>query len=336
MPDSFSSIARRNPTLGVLVFYSVLATAALLLVLVRGSQGPGLTPGQADREAERLATLVRHTRVEAPGHEGPVHLTWTPAPGGYRALALLPQWLRDAADAGPEVHLALRLTLEHPALLRNPARLPLPSATLHREPPASDLVEPGHPRRLSLVLAPAGGEDSGPVVAVDNVLGPSGRAAATAVGRAWAKLADPGSSRFEPEELRVLAVLRRTLRGRICDDLAVWSSCRDTALALSRGHGSATYRVTLMDPSGAPEAVPFELRLTSGDGGRPPKGTLRPLPGATLTRPANLFVLPPRGSLDVVTPGDPGLVIARYRPGDPASGERWRIDFRTLLEGTEW
>lgn len=336
MRDPSRSIAHRNSTLGVLVFYSVLVTAALLLVLARGPQGPGLTPGQAEREAERLADLVRHTRVEAPGHEGPVHLTWSPAPGGYRGLALLPQWRRDAADAGPEVHLAVRLSLDVPALLRNPARLPLHVATLHREPPASDLMEPGDRRRLSLALDPGGGPGAGSAVAVDNVLGPSGKAADTGVGRAWAGLADPGPSRLAPQDLRVLAVLERTLRGRICDDLEAWSSCRATALTLARAHRRATYRLTLLDPADALGAVSFELRATL-DGERLLEGTLRPLPGATLTRPADLFVLPPRGSLDVVTPGDPGLVIARFRPGDPASGERrWRIDFRTLLEGTEW
>lgn len=330
-----------NPTVGVLVFYSVLVTVALLLVLVRSPESPELTPARVERDVERLAALVRHTRVTAPADDAPVHVTWTPAPGGYRGLVLLPQWRREAADAGAEVHLAVRLTLESPSLLRNPARPPLPSATLHREPAASDLVPPGHPRRLTLVLDPAAEGLAAARVSVDNVEGAAGRAADAAVGRAWAGVAGPAGPAGhevppEPWDLRVLDVLARTLRARICHDPADWSSCRATALTLTRSHEPRVFRGTLTALAGAPGAVPFEVSVkAAGDGLL--EGTLRGLPGADLSLPADLLVLPPRGSLDVVSADDPGLVVAGWRPGGRDwETRRWRIDFRVLLEGTDW
>lgn len=332
---------RPNPTFRGLVFYAVLVTAALLVVLLRPLPDRGATRMELEKEGRRLAALVQGTSLEAPGTDGTLHVTWSPAPGGYRGLVVRPQWRRDAADAGPEAHLAVRLEIADPALLRSPERIPLPAATLYREPGASDLVPRKQPGRLILRVDPAVGKTGGEAavdgseVAVDNVLRSSQGMAATAVGRGWSGLAAGGPSRIGPRELRALDLLRRILRVRICDDPAVWSTCRSTALTIAPGPRAATYRVTLT-PLGAPGAVAFELEVTAGRA-RPKRGTLRPLPGASLALAADLFVTPPKSSLEVVSAHDPGLVVAGWRPGDQAwESRRWTIDFEALLAGSGW
>ena len=320
------------------MFYSVVVTIALLLLLARLPERSAFEAADARREADRLAELVRRTRLWTPVEGRPLHVTWSPAPGGYRGLALLPQWHRAAADAGPEAHLAVRLTFERALLLRNPARSPLPAAILAREPAASDLVDAGSRSRLALAVegTVAGGPLS--VVAVDNVRRPAGKAAADAVGRGWDALMPPGSA--DPpgvRDVRMLGVLTKLLRGRICRDLAVWSSCHDTSLTLARSPRPGVYRITLSALSETvPGEVPFELRVTPAIWGGA-RGTLRPLGGADLGLPAQLLVLPPRNRLEVAGPDDPGLVAASYRPGDPRWTERrWTVDLRALLAGTEW
>lgn len=327
---------RRNPTFGVLIFYSVVVSGALLLVLTRGPRSPGLTPAESAAEMARLAALAHHTRVETPDGDGPVHVTWSPAADGYRGLALLPQWRLDVADAGPEAHLAVRLDVEDGTRLRNPGRPPLAAAALYRVPAASDLVAPDAPRRLVVRVAPVAGGGEAAVVTVDNVAGPAGAAAGTAVGWAWAEWVPGAWPGPEAGELRTLATLARLVRARICADPEEWSSCRATSLTLGRGARPEVLRIDLAPLGEDAGAVPFELELATEDGVLA-TGVLRPLPGATLQLPADLYVRPPRSRQEVATPADPGLVVVSYRPGDPAwAGKRWAIDFRTLLQGAKW
>lgn len=329
--------ARFHPTVGVLIFYAVLVTAGFLLVLAGPFGRTGFEAIDAQDEARRLAALARRTRLWVADHDGPLHVTWSPATGGYHGLVVLPQWERSMDDAGPEDHLAVRLILEE-SVLRNPEREPLPSATLFRLPASSDLVGPRNGRRMALAVDSRLDAETRSTVSVDTVQRPAGHAVATAVRRGWEAFAPPdGTAQPTAWEGRVFAVLTRLLRARICDHPADWSSCHDTVLTLGRGPRAGVYRITLKAlGGGVPGAVPFELDVPR-PGWELASGTLRALPGADLARSADLYVLPPRNQLETATPDEPGLVVAGYRPGDRVwTTRRWTIDFRTLLEGTEW
>lgn len=329
--------ARFHPTVGVLVFYSVLVTAAFLLVLTRPSGRVGFDATDAREEAHRLTALARRTRLWVADYDGPLHVTWSPDGDGYRGLVVLPQWAESLADAKPEGHLEVRLVLEE-GLFRNPARRPLTSATLFRRAASTDLVGPRDGRRMALAVDSELAPEARSTVSVDSVRRPAGHAFASAVGLPWRALAVPETTIPPTARDRwTLAVLTRLLRPRICDRPAEGSSCHGTVLTLTRSPRTSVYWITLTALGGfVPGAVSFELDVDRV-GLELVHGTLRTRPGADLARPADLFVLPPRSQLEVAGRDDPGLVVAGYRPDDPEWRSRqWTIDFRTLLEGTDW
>ena len=162
---------------------------------------------------ERLAELHRRLRAETPGTGKPsgINLSLT-ASGDFSGLAY--------TGNGPgtaEHHLAFSTNPEATTLLRNPARPQLPTVGFTRNRLASDLVTPGAPDVLNLVLDPTLESNRGPDPAaflrIDNLeRGAGGRPADAKPGRGLLPLAEPCHGRLGVGDARVLQVLQRVVR----------------------------------------------------------------------------------------------------------------------------
>jgi len=168
--------------------------------------------GAWDRERVRafLARLV----VDAPGASlPPTVLVGLTRSGDFSGVARVRHGVANTTGGLAESQLAFATNPEETPLLRNPERSQLPSVSLARIPPASDLVPPGSTGVLRVTLDPtltSGPSGSDALLSIDNVVG--GRSADAKPGRGLGDILRPYHDRFVPSDARVVQVLQRLIR----------------------------------------------------------------------------------------------------------------------------
>lgn len=208
----------RNQTTTVALFTS-LTTGVAFLLLAGHLGGPvPLSSEEVRADGQRLAGLAARTRIETPGTQRVVQITYTLGDdcGSYQGLALLSDWRPNGALAEPETQLGFTVELGARHLQRNPARPPLPFLALHRDPMSTDLVPAGHPRRFFVTVTspPEGSGAEVPVsLRLGNVEGRPDLAAASALSWGLGALVRPVDCRLGPEDHRVLVGPRPPGRG---------------------------------------------------------------------------------------------------------------------------
>lgn len=280
---------------------------------------------------------------------------------GWRALS---PPAGQPAEPGPEHHLAFQV---HPGgrdLLANPERPPLPQVTLVREAQGTSAVAPGSPFEIHLHLDPtlADGPGEGsqtirpprPVAAltVDNLAvdGPADGGDMLA-GRRRGTLAATGPGRGIPGDLgsgcgdgagarerRLLAVLQRTLRPRLVDELAGTVYDARVALYLGAEPDEARALLRLVDPVTG-SLLPGELELAvSAEPGS--DGRLLGGGGIRLLRRTGAHA-GVRGVIALVEPGVPGLdrtgpTVAALTVDPVVLAAAELFDWHEVLEPTAW
>jgi hypothetical protein len=297
----------RSPTATVLAFFSLVVGGAFLLLA--GHLGESLTrsPAEVEADAGRLAELVRRTRLEAPGLPAPAQVTYTfrhrpPEPGG-----------RDPGTGDPA-------RLHRRALGRRPAAQPAADspAGAHPDPPRSRL-RPG-----------AAGTP------------PAALPQAAHLGRrrtgSLAPLARPGGGELPAEDFRVLALLARLVRARICPPRPPGGPCLDTAVTLYRDERPARYRLEVRALGEDLGMAAFLLAIRRGPGRILADGDLLYLPRrSSLALPVTLSLLPPRPTGEAPSAADPGAVELAVVPGPtPTAPVAARVDLQRLLGDTAW
>jgi hypothetical protein len=325
----------RDPGKVVLAFFaSVVGTAFFLLAVARGP-GEATSPGQVAGDAARLAELVRGTRLAAPGGSDPTQVTYTfgEGCGSYVGLALIAPRIRRSEDAGEETHLWFRAVPTAAQLLRNPDRPPLPAIALVRSDPASDLVPPGHPRRLFVSFS-----DGRTSARLGNLSGRADLAAGSVLGRGLAALTSLGPCGSSPDDVLTFAVLARLIRARLCGADGEESPCPPSGVTIYRDSRPFHYRIDVRPLGDEPGLAAFALELRRGPAGEMVDGTIRHLPRRSrLAQPVALALLPPRPSGGPGSPGGPAapeLVIDPLAGGPSAAA--LSVDFRQLLAGSAW
>ena len=168
--------------------------------------------GSCDRD--RVRAFLARLSVTAPGASGPpAVLVGMTASGDFSGVARVLHGAADATGGLAESQLAFATNPEETPFLRNPERLQLPSVSLARIPPASDLVSPGSAGVLRVTLDPT--LTSGPSapdarLSIDNVVG--GRSADARPGRGLAGVLRPCHDRFVASDVQVIRVLQRLIR----------------------------------------------------------------------------------------------------------------------------
>lgn len=119
------------------------------------------------------------------------------------------------AGIGRHRELAFSTNPEETPLLRNPARPPLASVSLARNPPSSDLVATGSPGELRVVLDPTlptgTVQPEQALLTIDNVGGIPGTPASARPGRGLGPLVAPCHDLFAEDDVQVFRVLQRIL-----------------------------------------------------------------------------------------------------------------------------
>lgn len=169
---------------------------------------------QGSWDRDRVRAFLARLAVDAPGAPlPPTVLVGLTRSGDFSGVARVRHGVADTTGGLAESQLAFATNPEETPLLRNPERLQLPSVSLARIPPASDLVPPGSTGVLRVTLDPT--LTSGPSapdarLSIDNVVG--GRSADAKPGRGLASILRPYHDRFVPSDARVVQVLQRLIR----------------------------------------------------------------------------------------------------------------------------
>lgn len=337
--SSPSAPPRRGPITGVLAFLAVVLAIANLLLLSTREPAGGLPRAQRDEDAFRLAGLTArsHPRTEA---AGAVQMTYTVGDrcGTPLGLALIGQIGRRNEPVEPETQLWFTLT-RAPEILRTPGAPAPPGVTLVRHELLSDLVEAGSPQRLELELSDLGvpsptGEGT---LVIDNLQGPAADTSAAAPSPSLANMVEGSHCRFQEHDLETFALLARSLRARICDDLREpGSRCYDSALTIFRDADADAYRLDLRTLGEDHGLLHLRLEILRDPSGRPVKGTYRILPHSSLAKTANLFFTRPRPRGELLLSSDPGFSGLRYLPPiTPQQLGDHRVELKLLTETKE-
>ncbi len=330
----------RNQTTTVALFAS-LTTGVAFLLLAGHLGGPvSLSSEEVRADGQHLAGLAARTRIETPGTQRVAQITYTLGDdcGSYQGLALLSDWRPNGVLAEPETQLGFTAEIGARRLQRNPARPPLPFLALHRDPMSTDLVPAGHPRRVFVTVTspPEGSGAEAPVsLRLGNVAGRPDLAAASALSWGFGALVRPADCRLGPEDHRVLVILARLVRARICDEPAAERFCADSAVTLFRDRRPRTYRLDVRALGGGFERAAFGLRVKLDDEGRPRSAELRLLPErSALDRRAVVSFIRPRPPGAPLASGSGSGASLVYEPGaEPAIVT---VDLEGLLAGTKW
>ncbi|HEX6199804.1 MAG TPA: Calx-beta domain-containing protein, partial [Thermoanaerobaculia bacterium] len=301
-----------------------------------------LTPGESACDGARLAGLFDRLTIEAPASAEPVgvNLALT-ASGDFAGLAYTAN-----GPATPEHHLAFSTNPEETPLLRNPARPQLVTVGLARNHLASDLVSPGDPDHLALVLNPTLSADppSAGLLRIDNLAGAAGRVADAKPGRGLLPLAEPCHGRLGRADVHVLRVLQKVVRAETAGAVR-------QAVALYPGAEPGTYRIDVypQDASGQPLGrLAAEVTadfLSVPQPGAPTvlgSGELRVLPACGAAGGAECTDLARETTLHLVRPLFRGLwTPTPYRvtvgPGGPeAPAPAVEVVWGDLLGATTW
>lgn len=330
----------RHPTTTVALFASLVIGAAFLLVVSEVGRIPTLTSAEVRADAQRLQAMAARTRIDTPATGRLVQLTYTFVDrcGGYQGLALITDWKRSGAPAEPETLLGFVAVPGPERLPRGPARPPLPTLYFQRDPMATDLVPPGHPRRLLVSFAPAGWEEGEPrtSITLGNVAGQSDLAGAIIVDYALGPVVGPQHCKLAPEDPRVLAVLARLVRARLCDAPGSDRFCASSAVTLFRDARPGAYRLDVRALGADPRRAAFGLEVSRDRKGRLLAAEVRLLPDkSSLDRRAVLTFDRPRPAAAPLVAGTSVELI--YEPEtQPESPAPVTVDLAALLAGTSW
>jgi hypothetical protein len=317
-----------------LAFYAAALTIVALALVQRAATTTLLSSRDVMAYAHKLDRLRAATRATGDDPRDRVQVTWTLASrcGDYRALALLAQWRREAADGEPETHLAARLDVERAGLPpRHPGRPPRPVWRLQRDDLASDLAGAGGGRRLELRLElprGAAGEPAPPALAIDNLAAPAGNPLASAADPAFAFAAVP-HCKASAADLRTLGALARLLRARVCGAGSP-AGCVDSALLLYPDVHAGRYRIEVLPLAGERGSLRLRLEVTA-EGISLQRGELSLLPESDLGAPAYLWVTPAKPPGEYLRGDDPGVAAYAWDPRSRRLSGPDAIDFATLL-----
>ena len=298
-------------------------------------------------EGARLAGLLERLDAEAAERDAPVgvNLSLTPS-GDFAGIAY-------TAD-GPETaehQLAFSTNPEATTLLRNPARPQLVTVGFTRNRLASDLVAPGAPGRLRLVLDPTLADNPDPsadaLLTIDNVEREAGGLPSDAKpGRGLVPLSEPCPDAvygpLGPGDGHALRVLQKVLRAD-----TPGAARQDVAIYPAPAAGSYRIDVRPYAADGTPLGrLAAEISMQyeiSADPSVPAKlvgGVLRGLPLCGAGGSGDCTALDRATTLSLVRPSPPGELRrpAAYRllAGPGSAGGSVVIDFRDLLGDTTW
>lgn len=286
---------------------------------------------------------------------------------GWRALS---SPVGEPAEPGPEHHLAFQVHPGSRDLLANPERPPLPQVTLVREAQGTSLVAPGSPFEVHLHLDPTLRDDAGDenrvarpspspspaAIRIDNLevaFDPrdGGAQSDGGAGLRRGTPADTGPGRGVPADLgtgcgdvpearerRVLAVLQRTLRPRLVDEIAGTVYDARVALYVGREPDEVRALIRLVEPFSR-SLLPGELELavSAAAGG---DGRLLGSGGMRLVRRTGALT-EVRGAIELVQPGVPGLerageTVAALTVDPVVLAAAELFDWHEVLEPTAW
>jgi hypothetical protein len=323
-----------SKTFGVLVFYAVVLTVSLLLLLGKMSSRSRVEALSEARDVTalggQLRTLGERTRTAAPGAVGPVSVAWSFGRGctNFRGLVTFPH------AAGGESQVWLTAQAEPARKLRRPDRRPLPGLTLSREDWRSDLVPQDHPGRVWIAVLldaeadPA--EDPSRQVLVNNFEGRGSLPAAAGVNRGVADLAEALPCTVTTRDRETAELLLAVLRFSLCD-VEDRERCHPTTLTLYPDLKPDRFRLDGFSPKVDCGTLALRLRVDRDPEGRAVKAEFGVIQGATDLRCVAL--------LDAVAPSPPGVttpptrLFGRLPDGGNQKGE---IDLAELLEATAW
>jgi hypothetical protein len=317
-----------NPTMGVLIFFSALLLLSVLILLAdhgRTIKRDQYRTGLAERLLEDLAA---RTSLRASGTDACLQVTYTLGKDRSslcgRVFSL--QWdHQNSTEMQVETHLEYSLELVK-VTSRDPAQPSRSMLRLLRDDAASDLSLPGEGVLLTVSI------DCGDQqVSLDN----RENSAGVAYGPAWfgrqeiPAIPDLGW-RHDPS---LPTVLRRAVRGHICDQLAsTETECHDASVVIYPDAGSRSYWIDLRVLGSDLGKVRAHLTLDSDLVG----GQLKLVKGASNLEPqANLYLVPPRPFGELLTPDDPGFRLIHYQARKPLH-KTVQIDLDELLAGTSW
>jgi hypothetical protein len=319
-------------TFGVLLFYAILVTVSLLILLSKVPVrlgGEVVSDGwQVEALGDRLEMLVDRTRLAAPA-ASPLSVSWGFGAGcaTYRGVVVLPH-------PGGEEQLWLWALPEERRALRNPERRPLPGMTLYRDPLRSDLVSARDPGRgwVSVVMDPTVDvkEQPSAQLLVNNFTGQDALASAAGVNRGLSILVEPPQCNHTVQDAQTVELLMAVLRVTLCD-AEDEGLCHGAGLSLYRGLVPDQYRLearALEADCGRMNAL---VKLERDDGGNAARAEVRVNEASTRLRCILL--------LDAITPAPPGKtpqrtrILGRLPDGGNKQGT---LDFNEILAGTGW
>jgi len=295
---------------------------------------------QGSWDRERVRALLARLAVDAPGTAlPPTVLVGMTRTGDFFGLARVRHGVANTAGGLAESQLAFATNPEETPLLRNPERLQLPSVSLARIPPASDLVPPGSTGVLQVTLDPtltSGSAAPNARLSIDNVVG--GRSADAKPGRGLADILRPYHHRFVPSDVRVVRSLQRLIR------VEVGEAARSVEVAIFRDFLPDHFLIEAYLKGSQGESlgrISVALTVTWSPDGRLWTGRLQasshcvtssPWSCTTVTERTVLKLVPP--TADRVEEG-PGVVRIEAFDG-PSRRQVFFFSWHDLLGQTTW
>lgn len=319
---------------GALAFFALVVAVANVLLLAQ-RQPPGvLTAEQTAMGRARLMRLALRSAAAAPNSNATTQVTWIQGGrcGEPLGVAIKSQFGRDNSSAGSESLLWFALD-ERPALPpRDPRAQWIERLVAARDEAASDLVAESDP---GLVVIAFRGSEPGGALRLDNRHPPAGRRSVVLPPEVELEL--ERSCPLGERDLRLMALLARVVRARVCDDLdRAGSRCYDPLVFIYRDRWIDTYRIDLTSRE-TEGRLALEVETLRAADDTPVAFDYRILQASDLDRPANLFFVRPRPAGEPLAAGGKGFHGLRWQPppASPATGEA-RVDLRGLLDGTPW
>ncbi len=358
----------RNPAKSALWFRTAALIGALLLPgAARADLTVPLTAEQVACDRAQLERMLGRMRATAPFLQGiqvPTTLLLSHGyPSGvYEGLAISNEFDRQTASPDglpvppPEHHLAFHLNPSVRTLLLNPERPTVGQVSLNREQSSSNLVPPGLPTNITLMLDPSLPGNSAPDrLEINNLeaLLPGSTyngflANSTKPGRGLGAdgLLQACHDSVTDQDRKVFLLLSRMLRvlAEVETDFGVVFG--DLEIALFRLQDEHTYRaeVEVLTPDGTPSGqIALELIVEWTPSGHLTNGSLRVLPrcseGLThdctnIQYQAQIYLVPPvfPGQTRWVYSPKVGIFIYATQPS-PAPAA---VNFEDLLKDTTW
>jgi hypothetical protein len=253
-------------------------------------------------------------------------LVHTPAPGPAPSPTLLPEAL-----------LAFSTNPEETTFLRNPARPQLFGISVSRNPLSSDLVTPGNGPALGLTLNPTldlETPDPENLLVLNNFGDATAAATSAKPGRGLAELVVPCHGKLSVEDVHLLRVLTRTVRGET-------AGAAEHRIALFRDGAEDSYRIDVLpfDGEGATLGRLAARLDVTYEGGALAGGTLTLLPPCTTPEATHCTAVGQRTEVYLVQPTTGRPLPQGPRVWSDGAGdiqETAPVDWDALLAGSSW